>query len=162
MLRTEVFDMSKKNHTPQASADPVGWPLIQSFQTELNRVFDRFNATPFGADHKVLPVLDIAETQDAVEITAEMPGVKAEDLDVSISDETLILKGHKSDAREDRSKDWHHVERSFGSFRRHVPLGFAPKDEKVDAKLKGGVLTLRIAKPADATGTARKIEVAGA
>jgi len=109
-----------------------------------------------------MPVLDIAETEDAVEITAEMPGVKPEDLDVSISDETLILKGQKSDAREDRSKDWHHVERSFGSFRRHVPLGFAPRNGKVDAKFEGGVLTLRIAKPADAVGAARKIDVVGA
>ncbi len=111
--------MSKKNQTPKASAEPVGWPLIQSFQTELNRMFDRFNATPLGADHKVMPLLDIAETEDAGEITAEMPGVKPEDLDVSIADETLILKGQKSDTREDRGKDWHHVERSFGIFRRH-------------------------------------------
>lgn len=154
--------MSKKNHTPQASTDPVGWPLIQSFQAELNRMFDRFNSGPFGGDHKVMPVLDIAETEDAVEITAEMPGVKPEDLEVSISDETLILKGQKSDSREDRGKDWHHVERSFGSFRRHVPLGFAPKDGKVDARLAGGVLTLRIAKPADAAATARKIDIVGA
>lgn len=154
--------MSKKNHTPQASADPVGWPLIQSFQTELNRMFDRFNATPLGGDHKVMPVLDIAETDDAVEVTAEIPGVKPEDLDVSISDETLILKGQKSDARDERGKDWHHVERSFGSFRRHVPLGFAPRDGKVDAKFEGGVLTLHIAKPADMAETARKIDIAGA
>jgi len=72
-------------------ADPVGWPLIQSFQTELNRMFDRFNSGPFGGDHKVMPVLDIAETEDAVEITAEMPGVKAEDLDVSIAQRNTTL-----------------------------------------------------------------------
>ncbi|SNR84985.1 Hsp20/alpha crystallin family protein [Puniceibacterium sediminis] len=154
--------MPKKTNTPQTSGDTVGWPLIQSFQTEVNRMFDRFNATPFGADRKVMPVLDIAETADAIEITAEIPGVKPEDLDVSISDETLILKGQKSDAREDRSKDWYHVERSFGSFRRHVPLGFAPKDGKVDAKFKDGILTLRIDKPADVTEKTRKIEVTGA
>lgn len=154
--------MSKKNHTPQASPDQVGWPLIQSFQSELNRMFDRFNATSWGADHKVMPVLDIAETEDAVEITAEIPGMKQEDLDVSISDETLILKGTKSDAREDRTKDWHRIERRFGAFRRHVPLGFAPKDGKIDATFKGGVLTLRIAKPADVAGSARKIDIAHA
>lgn len=144
--------MSKKNHTPQASPDQVGWPLIQSFQSELNRMFDRFNATSWGADHKVMPVLDIAE----------IPGMKQEDLDVSISDETLILKGTKSDAREGRTKDWHRIERSFGAFRRHVPLGFAPKDGKIDATFKGGVLTLRIAKPADVAGSARKIDIAHA
>jgi HSP20 family protein len=151
--------MSKKNKLPDVSRDPASWPLFQSFQTELNRLFDRFNTTPFAMDHQAMPALDIAETDGAVEITAELPGVKPEDLDISITDETLILKGQKSDTREKSGKDWHHVERSFGSFRRHVPLGFAPRDGKVDAKFESGVLTLRITKPAEAAKAARKIKI---
>ncbi|MBJ3763699.1 Hsp20/alpha crystallin family protein [Maribius pontilimi] len=153
--------MSKQKNLPQTADDPIGWPLIQSFQSELNRMFDRFNANPFGIEHKLMPALDVAETDNAVEITAEIPGVKSEDLDVSIVDDTLILKGRKSDEREESGKDWHHVERSFGSFRRRVPLGFSPKDGEVDASFKDGVLTLKIAKPAEAKQVARKIEIAG-
>lgn len=152
--------MSKHtNATPVPNA-AGGWPLIQSFQAELNRVFDHFNTGHFGANQGVLLAIDVAETDDAIEVTAEIPGVKSEDLDVSISNETLILKGQKSDTREDTGKDWHTVERSFGSFARHIPLGFAPKDGQVDVEFLEGVLTLRIAKPADAPATSRKIDVA--
>lgn len=136
-----------------------GWPLIQSVQTELNRVFDHFNSGPFGTNQGVLLAIDLAETNDTIEITAEIPGVKSEDLDVSISNDTLILKGQKSDTREDTGKDWRMVERSFGSFSRHIPLGFAPKDGQIDVEFLEGVLTLRIAKPADAPVTTRKIDV---
>lgn len=153
--------MSKENRISRAPGISIEWPLIQSFQTELNRMFDRFNATPFGADHKLIPTLDIAETENVVEITAEIPAVRTEDLDILISDQTLIIKGQKNDPREDHSKDWHHVERSFGSFCRHVPLGFNPKDAKIDARFEGGVLTIRIDKPADAAATTRKIDITG-
>lgn len=151
--------MAKKKSVPQTMSRTADWPAMQSFQTELNRVIDRFHATPFGADPQVMPVLDVAETEDAVEITAEMPGVKPEDLEVSVSDRTLTLKGRKSGEREDRGKDWHHVERSFGRFRRQVNLGFAPGDGKIDATFKDGILTLRIAKPAEAVTSARRIDI---
>jgi HSP20 family protein len=152
--------MSKKEHMFPLPAETGGWPMFQSFQSELNRLFDRFNAAPFGADYKVMPALDVAETDDAIEVTAEMPGVKPEDLDVTISGQTLILRGQKSDTREEKGKDWQHVERRFGSFRRHVPLGFAPGDGKVESKFDSGVLTLRIAKPAIAATATRKIDIA--
>lgn len=152
---------TKTNVTPSPNISG-GWPLIQSVQTELNRVFDHFNAGAFGTNQGVLLAIDVAETDDAIEVTAEIPGVKSEDLDVSISNETLILKGQKSDTREDSGKDWRTVERSFGSFSRHIPLGFAPEDGKVDVEFLEGVLTLRIAKPTDAPAKSRKIDVTAA
>lgn len=154
--------MSNKLPHPPTRDESGGWPLIQSLQTELNRMFDRFGGAAFGSGTKFVPVLDFAETDKMVEITVEVPGMAPEDLDVSISDDTLILKGQKSDVHEDRSKDWLHVERSFGSFRRQIPLGFAPKDGKVDARFKDGVLTLHIEKPAGATAGTRKIDISTA
>lgn len=151
--------MSNKTNVTPAANMSGGWPLIQSVQTELNRVFDHFNSGSFSASQGVLLAIDVAETDDAIEITAEIPGVKSEDLDVSISNETLVLKGQKSDTREDSGKDWRTVERSFGSFARHIPLGFAPKDGQVDVDFLEGVLTLRIAKPVDAPATTRKIDI---
>lgn len=149
---------TKTNVTPSPNMSG-GWPLIQSVQTELNRVFDHFNSGSFGTNQGVLLAIDVADTDDAVEVTVEIPGVKSEDLDVSISNETLILKGQKSDTREDSGKDWRTLERSFGSFSRHIPLGFAPNDGQVDVEFLEGVLTMRIAKPADAPVTSRKIDV---
>ena len=65
--------MSKTTHAAQASTDAVGWPLIKSFQAALNRMFDRFDSRPFGGDHKVMPVRDIAETEDAVKKRQKCP-----------------------------------------------------------------------------------------
>ncbi len=151
--------MSQEPKLVKSPSMSDGWPLVQSFQAELNRVFDRFNTVPFGTDQGVVFAIDVSETDDAVEITAEIPGVKSEDLDVSISNETLVLRGQKSDTREDSGQYWRHVERSFGSFSRHIPLGFAPKDGQVDVEFLEGVLTLRIAKPADAPVPSRKIDI---
>lgn len=97
--------MSNKLPHPPTRDESGGWPLIQSLQTELNRMFDRFGGAAFGSGTKFVPVLDFAETDKMVEITVEVPGMAPEDLDVSISDDTLILKGQKSDVHEDRSKD---------------------------------------------------------
>ena len=73
-----------------------------------------------GLEQTLMPVHDVAETDDAIEVTTEMPGLKPEDIDVLISGETLILTGRKSDMREEKGKDWHQIERRFGNFRRHV------------------------------------------
>lgn len=151
--------MSSKHNVALSTNPSGGWPLIQSVQAELNRVFDHFNSASLGSNQGVLLAIDVAETEHAVEITAEIPGVKSEDLDVSISNDMLILKGEKSDTREESGKDWRTIERSFGSFSRHIPLGFAPEDGQVDVEFLEGVLTLRIAKPADAPVKARKIDV---
>jgi HSP20 family protein len=149
--------MSKK-HLTDPRNDVVGWPFLRSFQTEMNSLFDRFNGGS-GQDMAVLPAIDIAETDDAVEISADIPGVTKENLDVSVANDTLIIKGEKTSEREDKDKDWHLAERSFGSFRRHVPLGFTPEHGKVDASFADGVLKLRIEKPKTATAESRRIEI---
>ena len=142
-------------------------PFFQSLQKEMNQVFDRFRgpwaATSgdwFGADNGALfPALDIAETDEAVEITAEVPGVKEDDLDVSIAGGILTLKGEKSSDHEEKEEDYHLIERRYGSFRRQVPLGFSPQDGAVDAKFTDGVLKLRVAKPAEAKAKVHKIKI---
>ena len=107
----------------------------------------------------VSPALDIAETDNEKEITAEIPGVKEDDLDISISNGVLTLKGEKSSDHEEKEQDYHLVERRYGSFRRQVPLGFAPEDGAVDAKFADGVLKLKIAKPAEAKKAVQKISI---
>jgi HSP20 family protein len=149
--------MSKK-HLIDPRSDVIGWPFLHSFQTEMNNLFDRFNGGS-GRDMAVLPAIDVAETEDAVEVSADIPGVAKEDLEVTVANDTLVIKGEKSGEREDKNKDWHLVERSYGSFRRHVPLGFTPEDGKVDASFANGVLKLRIEKPKTASAENRRIEI---
>lgn len=151
-----------KKHLTDPRSEVTVWPFLQSFQTEMNNLFERFNgglAGALGRDLPMMPAIDVAETDDAIEISAEIPGVAREDLDVSVANDTLVIKGQKSKTREDSDKDWRLVERHYGSFRRHVPLGFTPEDGKVDARFEDGVLKLRIEKPKDAAAQARKIEI---
>jgi HSP20 family protein len=151
--------MSDEKPAPKPATDQGGWPLLQNFQSEMNRFFDRFNAAAHWRDHGMIPAVDVGETDDAIEVTVDVPGVDQKDLDVSVSHENLVIKGTKSDQREDTSKDWHIVERSFGSFRRVIPLGFTPDDGAIEATYADGVLKLHIAKPAESAKANKKIEI---
>jgi HSP20 family protein len=144
-----------------------GGPFFQSMQREMNQFLDRFRAhsmtTPgdfFDAlNAPAFPALDIAETDDAMEITAEIPGVKEDDLDISISQDVLTLKGEKSSDHEEKDRDYHLVERRYGSFRRRLPLGFTPVDGAVTATFKDGVLKLKVAKPEESKEAVQKIKI---
>lgn len=142
-------------------------PFFQSMQREMNEFLDRFRSrwTPANGEFfeavsaPGFPAIDVAETDDAIEITAEIPGVKEDDIDVSITRNMLTLKGEKSSDREEKDKDYHMVERHYGSFRRQVPLGFTPDDGAVDASFVDGVLKLKIAKPAEEKNAVQKIKI---
>ena len=159
--------MMARDTLPTDQSDAGDSLFFPSFQKEMNRLIDQFRVnfprsdrdTEVAFGDSMFPAVDVVETDDAVEISAEVPGVDEADLDVSISGEMLTLKGEKSSSHEE-SKDKHHlIERHYGSFRRHIPLGFAPEDDAVDASFSDGVLTLRIAKPANAKADVRKIDI---
>ena len=135
---------------------------FHSLQKEIDRVFDEFRSlTPhleFGdSAGRVVPKLDIGETDDAIEITAELPGVKEEDIDVSVSGNVLTLRGEKSASRDETKKDFRVVERSYGSFARSIPFAFDIDAEGVSAEFKDGVLTIDIKKPAEVAAKTQKI-----
>ncbi len=142
-------------------------PFFQSFQKEMAQMLDHLRGTAvpqpteglFDNGGVLMPAVDMAETETGLEITADIPGVNEDDLDVSVHGETLVIKGEKSTDREEKEKDYHLVERRHGSFRRHIPLGFVPDEGAVDADFSNGVLTLKIARPADAPSGVQKIEI---
>lgn len=153
-----------KSTIPSLFSQPSAF--FQPFQRELAQMMDQvrgsfpgseddaFFAQPFGA-----PAVDVAETETGLEITAEVPGVAEEDLDVTIQGDTLVLKGKKSAETEDKQKAYHLVERRYGSFSRHIPLGFVPADGAVKAEFANGVLKLDIARPEDAAAGIQKITI---
>ena len=156
-------------HLPSIfSAEMERNPFFHSLHKEIDRVFDRFRDrdTVEGEDlfakagHRITPALDIAETDTAVEVTAELPGVLEKDLEISITGGVLTLKGEKTTDREEKEKDYHLVERRYGSFRRSIPLGFEPEDGKVEAKFADGILRLKIEKPETAVAKTQTIKIA--
>ena len=146
-------------------------PAFRSLHKEIDRVFDDFRGMitgidavePFDEDGNIMPRLNIVETDNEVEITAELPGVKEADIDVSATGNVLTLKGEKSSEREEGDgKEYKLVERTYGSFARTIPFAFDIDSKKVDATFADGVLTVTIAKPADAKDKVQKIKVSKA
>ena len=104
-----------------------------------------------------LAALDIAETKDAVEISTELPGVAENEVHVAIEGHAIVISGEKKTESEKKDKAWHVVERSYGSFRRVVPLTFTPDAAKIKASFDKGVLHVSVAKPEELV--AKKVSI---
>lgn len=138
---------------------------IEGFRREMDRLFDDFFRAPttfrpgawFGGDVRV----DVSETDQEYEVKAELPGVEEKDVDVSLANNVLTIRGEKKSEREEKRKDYYLSERSFGSFRRDIPLGTDVDEDEVEARFDKGVLTIRLPKSPQAQAMARRIEVKG-
>ena len=105
------------------------------------------------------PVIDMSEDQKAYKISAELPGIDAKDLDVSLSGDTLVLRGEKRQKKEEKDENYHFSERAYGSFQRAFDLPASVDRNKVAADFSKGVLTITLPKTADAQKPQKKIEV---
>jgi HSP20 family protein len=109
---------------------------------------DPFSAPDIGAG---TPAINVAETKDAFEVTAELPGVDEQDIEVSLDGDRLVISGEKKAESMTEEKDWHVEERSLGSFYRSISLPFEPENGALDAYFDKGVLHLTIKKTAIGT-----------
>jgi HSP20 family protein len=137
---------------------------FRSLFTEVQKTFEDFSRrTPFGrfGSDLLSPKIDVSESKDAVQVTAELPGVDEHDVEVVLEGDVLTIRGEKKTEREeeDKEKSWHVVERSYGSFSRAVPLPFDPDPAKVEAKFEKGVLRISMAKPPEAAKKQQKITI---
>lgn len=133
-----------------------------SLQKEVDRVFSEFSKGWPAAEGMFggkFPALDMKETETGVDVTAELPGVSEGDIDISLNDRFLTIKGEKKQEKEKKEKDYYLSERSYGSFRRTVGLPFAPDAGKVKADFENGVLTLHLPKAADDAKKEKKIKI---
>ncbi len=138
---------------------------LGSLFREIEKTFDDFShrmpLASFSATGNGLraPKIDVSETRDAIDVKAELPGVEEKDIDVTLVDDVLTIRGEKKDEREDADADWHAVERSFGTFSRAIALPCAPDTSKVEAKFSNGVLHIHLPKPAEIAKKEKKIEI---
>ena len=106
-----------------------------------------------------VPAMNIAETENAIEATLEIPGVEEKDIKVRVEGDHLIVSGEKIWESKKGEKDWHVVERRYGAFNRSVLLPFEPAADAIAAHYDKGVLHLTVQKPAARTTTAKTIPV---
>lgn len=128
-------------------------------QSEIDRVFDAFNGMPaaFG-ESGFSPSMEIVETDNAIEIVAELPGLDEKDVEIRVSDGLLTIRGEKKTEKDEKKKHYRLVERSYGMFERSVSLPQGVDAGKVSARMTKGVLRIEVPKPAAAK--AQKIKIA--
>ncbi len=147
------------------------WQPLESLHREIDRLFDEFGLgswareplwwhnVPWGA---AAPAVDIAETEKAYEITAELPGMDEKSIEVKISNGSLTIKGEKQEEKEEKKKSYYLHECHFGSFERRFTLPDGVDTNKIEAAFKKGVLTVTLPKKPEAQKPSKKIEVKAA
>jgi len=130
------------------------------FPTDLLETFwrDADLPAPFGRGD-LSPRGDVVENADAIVVTAELPGVKAEEVELTVEGDTLTLHGEKKEEHEQKEKDYHRVERRYGSFSRSIHLPSSVDPDNIAARSKDGVLTIEIPKREDAKPRKIRIDV---
>lgn len=129
-----------------------------SFQRQMDRMFDDFfrgrGLEPSAAFRRgweaFSPSLDVAETDQEIKVSVELPGMAEEDIDVSLSGDMLTIRGEKRREEEERRENYYRAERSYGSFRRSVPLPSSVDPGRADAVFRQGVLTVTLPKEREA------------
>ena len=128
-----------------------------SFHNEMERIFgDLFAPHEDGTDMEEtywMPTVDVSETENGFEIRAELPGVSEDDVNVTVTDNVLTIKGEKRQEAETDGKNYHRVERRYGSFQRRFTLPAEVETDDIKAEFSDGVLTLSIPKPEAAKPT---------
>ena len=133
-----------------------GHPL-EGFRREMDRVLEDFLSGWGARKGGFVPALDVHETESDVVVTVEVPGLSAKEIDISVSDDVLTVRGEKKTEHEEEGRNYHLIERSCGSFHRSVPLPASVKSGEAAASCKEGVLTVTLPKAEKAR--ARKIEI---
>jgi len=128
---------------------------------EMDRLWDSFfergpRAVETGEWY---PSLDVAETKNDIVVKAEVPGMDQKDIDISLSDGVLTIKGEKKQEREEKDENYHLVERSYGNFARSIRLPSEVMTEKINASYKNGVLKILLPKSDEAKKKEIKIKV---
>lgn len=106
-----------------------------------------------------MPRADVVETDEGVEVTLELPGLEDKDIEVSLTDDVLSVKGEKKVERKDEKKGFYLSERSYGAVQRSIPLPPGVDTGKAEATFKNGVLTVRLPQSAEARARVRRIDV---
>lgn len=145
------------------------WELpFTSLQREMNRLFDNFfgglspsSWAPLGRGgaESFTPHIDVSETDKEIKVSAELPGMDENDIDVSLTKDTLTIRGEKKEEREDKGKDYYRMERSYGSFSRNIPLPVEVNTDKVEATFKKGILYVTLPKTMSAIEKTKKVPI---
>ena len=143
--------------------------VVSPFRQEMNNLMESFfggwDLDPFrgfeSAAGDFMPSVDVKEDDRQIKITVELPGMDEEDIDVTLSGDSVTIRGEKNEETEDKGKGYYRSERRYGSFHRVIPLTSEIDEDKVEAKFKKGVLSLKLPRTEEAARRSKKIQIKG-
>lgn len=159
----DLIPWARKDHSPEPKSDDDN--PITALQHELNRVFESFRNRfgevdwPWGDGEAKS---DVVETKDTIEVSIELPGMEMKDIEVSVTDDMLTVKGEKKIERQEEKKGYYLSERSYGAIYRTIPLPPGVDGAKAEANFKNGVLTIKLPQTPEAQAKVKHIEVKSA
>jgi len=152
--------------TKRASGmEPGSMATLADFRNEMNRLVEGFFSRPLAMPGwfetiepgQWLPAIDMSETDKQIHVRAELPGIDPHDVDVSVSEDRLVISGEKKSEQEESGEGWTHRESHYGSFSRAIPLPETVDPAKVTARYDKGVLTVELTK--SPSSASRKVPV---
>jgi HSP20 family protein len=135
------------------------WTAFRELEDRLNRLFGSWPIEAEALTGTWYPAVDIRETKDAFILEADLPGLKKEDIEVTVVDDVVTIKGERKEEEERKSDGYHRYERVYGAFQRsfRIPGGIEAKG--VEAKFENGVLTVTLPKPEEAKPKQIEVQV---
>lgn len=156
----DLIPWARKDGAPDAKSSEDN--PIATLQREMNHVFENFwNRVgqfewPWGSDEAKS---DMVETDKAIEVSIELPGMEMKDIEVTVNDDMLTVKGEKKIERQVEKKGYYLSERSYGAIHRTIPLPPGVDGEKAQASFKNGVLTIKLPQTPEAQAKIKRIDV---
>jgi len=122
-------------------------------------LFGRPNTRGLAEEDEWQPAIDVAETESELVVNVEIPGMEPKDIDVSLSEGTLFIKGEKKPEAEEKEADYCLIERTYGTFVRSIPLPTEVQSDKIGASYKNGILSIVLPKSERAQKREIKVKV---
>ncbi len=144
-------------------ADLTIWRPLQELKKEMDRIWQEFFGKSLLTERwegvEWVPAIDISETDDEVIVKMDVPGVKPEDMEITLSDDVLIIKGEKKKETEEKKENFYRMERYYGSFMRSIELPCGVEENKISATYKDGVLKIVLPKKPEERKKVIKINI---
>jgi HSP20 family protein len=165
MVLRDLIPLKKNNRAIQVR--PAEEDSLMGLQRRMNRLFEDFfgdwGLEPFGGfsqtGREFLPSVDVAETDKEVTVTAELAGLDQKDVELTLNDDVLTIRGEKKEESEHKDAKRYHKECSYGVFVRSIQLPAGVDQDKVKAEFKKGVLKIQLPKLETQTAKAKKIDI---
>ncbi len=148
----------------RAPAFPAYTPFanLEDLPSRIRKMFeDTLELTPISQAIGFMPAMEVVETPEELVLTAELPGLAKENVDITIDDDVLTIRGEKTEERKegDEERKYHLWERTYGSFQRSFTLPLTVDPTKINAVFDKGVLKVKLPKSAEAKAKGRKVEI---